>query len=256
MDSGSQTSTTRTEPPKYVKPYIIGDAKKGITGVLPEAQRLYQQGGPSYFPGDTVADLSPEQLAAMSGIANRATAGSPLAAQAGQYTSDVLGGKYLNSFLGSEADDRLFGSIQARVRPATDAQFAMAGRGDSPAHARAISEGLTNAYAPVAANMYGMERGFQQGAVGDAYRGAANDYVDLNALMGVGTARQGQEQAEIGGEKAAYDFNQNRQQEALNNYLAAVYGFPGSTSTTSTSGGGASPFMQMAGLGLGIAGLF
>ena len=251
---GSQTSTQVTGPPKYVKPYIIGDAKKGITGLLPEAQRLYQQGGAQYYPGDTVADFSPEQLAGMTGTANRAMAGSPLAAQAGGYTSDVLSGKYLNNFTGSLADDRLYNSIQARVRPGVDAQFGMAGRSDSPAHARAIAEGLTNAYAPVAAGLYGQERQYQQAAVPMAYQGAANDYVDLNALTGVGAMRQQQQQQEMGGDISRYMYNANLPQQNLSQYAQYIYGAPGSTTTSSQPG--PSPLQTILGGGLGLASLF
>lgn len=45
MSKKAKPTVSASEPWKAIQPYILGDASKGITGVAPEAQRLYQQGG-------------------------------------------------------------------------------------------------------------------------------------------------------------------------------------------------------------------
>lgn len=234
---GSDEQVTRTEPPAYVKPYIIGDPKKGITGVLPEAQRLYESDKPQYFPGSTVAPMAPESEIALQGTAARAMAGSPLNAAAGGYVQDVLGGKYLND--GNPLDDALFQSIQSKVAPAVNSAAGLAGRAGSGAHEGVMTRELTNAYAPFAFQQYNTERGLQQNAAAMAPELAAQDYIDLGALKTVGDTRQQQGQAELTDLVNKWNFGQNIDQQKLNNFISAVYGAPGATtysSTPSTSG--------------------
>jgi hypothetical protein len=258
-DKGGQSQTTQTEPPSYVKPYITGDPKKGIVGVLPEAQAQYQSDKPSYYPNDTVADFSPEQQLAMTGTANRAISGSPLNTAASDYLTGAIGGDYLNG--GNPADDAVFKSIQAHVMPAVNAQFGMAGASGGGLHQGAVAEGLANAYAPYAYNNYRAERGMQQDAAGMAPQQAGQDYIDLAALQGVGDQQQQQQQAEIGGDVNAWNFGQNVDQAKLNNLIAAVYGAPGSSSYSSTSGPGTAQMilgslLGLGGVGVQAAGLF
>ncbi len=261
-DGGGGTQTQSSGPPGYVKPYIIGQTPKGgkpgITGVLPEAQRLYEAAGPTYFPGETVAGLTPTQQQAMDLTTQRATQGAnPLNATASNYLQGAIGGNYVNQFLGSPADSALFQSIQSRVSPAVNSAASLAGRTGSGAHEGVLARELTNAYAPIAAQMYGQERGLQQQAAGMApgLAGAmqAQDYTDLGMLQNVGALQQRQNQLGINADVARYDFEQNIPQQKLNQYLAAVYGSPGSTTTTQVPG---QPMWQsILGGGLGLGGL-
>src|SRR5690349_17965478 len=45
MSKKAKPQVATSEPWKAVQPYLTGDASKGITGILPEAQNLYGQGG-------------------------------------------------------------------------------------------------------------------------------------------------------------------------------------------------------------------
>ena len=45
MSKKAKPQVATSEPWKAVQPYLLGDDAKGITGVLPEASRLYGQGG-------------------------------------------------------------------------------------------------------------------------------------------------------------------------------------------------------------------
>lgn len=236
MDSGGGEQVTRTEPPAYVKPYIVGDPSKNIIGVLPEAQRLYESNKPAYFPGSTVAGFSPEQELGLTGLSNRAMMGSPLNDAAGGYLEDVIGGKYLGGASLDPVSEALWGQVAPRVNSAAG----LAGRAGSGAHEGVLGREFTNALAPYAFNQYQAERGLQQQAAGMAPQQAAQDYVDLNALLGVGAQRQQQGQAELSDEVARWNFGQNIDQQKLDNFIRAVYGAPGSTTYQSQpSNGGA-----------------
>lgn len=45
MSKKAKPTVSTNEPWKAIQPYLLGDAGKGIAGVMPEAQRLYEQGG-------------------------------------------------------------------------------------------------------------------------------------------------------------------------------------------------------------------
>ena len=48
---GGGNQTTRTEPPKYLQPFL--------TGAATESRDLYNQGPQQYYPGQTVVGFSP-----------------------------------------------------------------------------------------------------------------------------------------------------------------------------------------------------
>lgn len=81
---GTKTVQTQSSVPAFIEPFY----ERGLS----EAQRLYEQPGPSYFPGSTVVSMAPETQSALSMARDRAIAGSPLTRQAQQYTQDVLEG--------------------------------------------------------------------------------------------------------------------------------------------------------------------
>lgn len=45
MSKKAKPTVSTAEPWKAIQPYLTGDPSKGITGIMPEAQRLYGQGG-------------------------------------------------------------------------------------------------------------------------------------------------------------------------------------------------------------------
>jgi hypothetical protein len=243
-DSGPATTTTTTGPPKEVIPYLIGDPKKGIPGLLPQAQAWYDSNQPAYFPGSTLAGLTPAQTQGIQSGVSRAQAGSPLNQAASGYLQGVLGGDYLN---GGPGQDRLFESIQSRVTPAVSSNASLAGRTGSGAHEGVLTRELTNAYAPIALSRYMQERGLQQQAAGMAPQIAAQDYADINAGIGYGGMQQAQSQAEIDAAIAKHNFEQNKELAKLQALAGITYGYPGSTSTSSTQAPSPSIGQQIAG---------
>lgn len=172
---GGGSETTRIEPPGYQLPYLQSG--------LGRAESLYQGGSP-------VVPFSQPTQAALAGTAARATAGSPVNTAASNYTQNVLSG----GMLGANP------YLQATFNKAADAtqnrlasEFARSGRNVG------ASEGLrAQQLNDLATSIYGgnyqFERGLQQSTLPLAAQVANQDYVDLNALRGVGGELEGQAQ--------------------------------------------------------------
>ena len=75
---GTQTTIQQSDPWSKQQPHL--------ETIFAEAQRLYQQPGPHYFPGETIAPFAPETELALGAQAARAMSGSPHAVAAGRET--------------------------------------------------------------------------------------------------------------------------------------------------------------------------
>lgn len=238
------TSTTKTvsNPWEPQQPYL--------KNTLARAEELYQAPGPQYYPGSTVAPFSAEQQQAQSMAAARAGAGNPLNAQAQQHVGNVLGGQYLND----PYQDQVFENIRSHVMPSVNSQFSAAGRYGSNAHADAAARGLTDSYAPYASNNWQNALGMMNQAARDAPGLAQTDYFDIGQLAKVGAEKQGLAQQEIGDAIARWQYAQDLPYLKLNEYAKLTGGSFGGTQTSSTPYYQPSPFSQILGAGLGLAG--
>ena len=81
---------------------------------------------------------------------------------------------------------------------------------------------------------YNNERGLQQQGVGLATGLAANDYADLQALSGVGAAQDQRAQDFLNADINRYNYNQNKDLNALNTYQGLVSGNYGNSTSTNT----------------------
>lgn len=237
---GGGTQVQRVEPPAFQKPFL--------EHALGESARLYETFQPQFFPGSTVAPFAPETNLALTAQANRAMAGSPLNAAAGDLLQSTIRGDFLNSnpFLDATFD-RAAGRIGANVA----SQFSQAGRYGSGAHQDVLQQGLGD----LALNLYGgnfaRERALQQQAAAMAPGLAREDYFDIGQLANVGAARQAQAQAELGDVINRFNFAQQSPLLNLQNYAALVSGNLGSTTSTSGGAGGSS---LVSGLGGALTG--
>lgn len=210
-DSGQQQSQIKTGPPDYLKP----DIQYGTQ----QARSLYDQGGPQVYPGSTVANRSPETQQGWAATSARALAGSPVVGAAQNWATGILNGS-------SPTYGQLGDSVWSQLRPNTDAMFSSGGRyGPNAAYGNAISTGFTNAIAPTFANL-------QATAASQAPTLANQDYTDLAALQGVGTARDTYGQNVLSDTVNRFDANQNRPYNNLSNYMSLLYGNPSKTQTT------------------------
>lgn len=104
--AGNTTTTSTTTPWAGQQPYL----EQGFS----EAQRLYNSGGPQYFPGATVASMSPQTSQAISNEFNRGINGSPVVNAADSATVNGLG-----TPLTANPGNALYTSAAGMVNPAT-----------------------------------------------------------------------------------------------------------------------------------------
>lgn len=254
--SGSTRTTTTAEPPAFIQPYMQYGAQ--------QSRALYETGGPQYYGGNTVVPFSQQTENALGRTEQRALQGSPVNQAAQNYATNTLTGTPTSQFgafnpYGSGSNpylDATFNRAADSVQQRLGTQFAGSGRNIDASRA-VNSDELSNladriyggAYESERGRQYGFDqserdrmaqdlsqqRAHQFGVAGLAPTLANQDYVDLQALGGVGgqvedlTGRLMEDQA------ARWDFSQNAPQTNLDNYIARITGgYPGGTSNATT----------------------
>lgn len=240
---GTSTTTQTSDPWKEQIPFL----KYGMG----EAARLYQQDGPKYYEGSTVAPFSAEQNQAFGLGTQRALGGSQTMKNAEGFTNDVMGGKYLNS---DPYQDSVFQNIQSKVMPAVNANFMGSGRYGSGLHGDTMTRALTESYAPYASQQYqsGLDRMGQAASMAPTF--AANDYTDLGALEAIGQQKQQLGQRELDDAVGRWDYYQRQPYDKLGNFLNHIGGNYGGTVVGKQPNSQPSMFQQIAGGGLGLLG--
>jgi hypothetical protein len=219
---------------------------------LQQGAALYQSPSPSYYPGSQVAAPSTATQAGWQDAMARATQGSQVGNAAQQYGTNVLQGQYLNP---NPYQDALNQSIAASVIPSVNAQFSLGGRYGSGAQSGTMTTALANAMAPPEYQNYQQERINQQNMAQMAPGLGAQDWTDIQGLLGAGSAQDQLAQQQIGANVNEWNYNQNLAQNKLAQYMQLL-GSPGfGTSTTATSTpAGSDTMSQILKLGGGILG--
>lgn len=214
---GGGETVQRVEPPKYVRPYY--------EDILDIGQELSRQPR-EQFPFSTVVPYSPETEAALTGITERALSGSPLTQAAQQQQLATIGGQYLDPMT-NPAYQAVQESVAADIIPEAYTSYASGGQFfGSPVETEAVSRGLARGLAPFAFGDYGRERGLQQQASQFAPTLAETDYRDLQALAGVGAAREDLAGRELDEAIQRFQFPQEEQRIRLGDYAGLVFGTP------------------------------
>ena len=242
---GNQKTTQTSSPWGSQIPYL----KYGMN----EAARLYQEAGPQYYPGSTVAGFSQQQKDAFNMGTQRAMNGNASMKQAEGMNQDFMSGKYLNS---DPYSDSVFQNVQSKVMPAVNSQFMGSGRYGSNLHTDTATRALTESYAPYASQQYqqGLDR--MQGAASMAPTFAANDYTDLGALEAIGQQHQQLGQNELNDAVNRWDYYSTLPYNKLGQFLNNIGGNYGGTVVGKTPTNQPSGWQQAAGAGLGLLGLF
>lgn len=224
QQTGTQTVTNSIDP--MLKPYVQFG--------LDESKRLYQNPTP-YAPFQTYISPSGATTSALSGIEQRALSGNPLTGQAQAQLGRTISGDYLSgnpfftgAFQGATRDiSNQFGQnimdIRSKMSSAgrygSGAQTAIEGRA-----ADSLANALSDIGGRLAYQNYADERTRQQAATMAAPEMAATDYNDLSKLLGVGTTREGYEQAQLADQIARYQYDMP--ESRLSTFLTGVYGAP------------------------------
>lgn len=276
---GSTNTIEKQDPWSGQQPYL--------TDVFTKAQSQNNTAVPSYYPWSTVTPFSPETEQALAMQTARAINGSPVMNAGNQQLTDTLNGDYLTSnpafaalqsnangdyLNGNQYIDPVVDRALGKVRNSLDSQFASGGRYGSGLHKTA----LAGAYGDTAASMYGQnyanERQNQLGAtaaMGQLYgderqkqlqgmlfapQMANQEYVDSQQLANVGDTRDSQAQAELTDKLNRWNFDQNKEADALARYAQLIQGnYGGSSTGTSTAAKSSNKVASTAGGALGGA---
>jgi hypothetical protein len=259
MGKGQNNKTTQkttADPWKPIQPYL--------KDAFSDAQGIYNQGAPGFFPGQTVAPMSGYSQQAFQSMAERARNGNPLMGQAQGEIGKILSGGYLDP----NNNPGFQGALNAAIRPMTqafsnevmpgiDSSFSSAGRYGSGMQGQAyndasqnLARGIGDVSSNMAFNNYGMERGNMMNALGMAPGFAADDWKNISMLGLAGQGLEGYDQRMIDADRERYDYNANKDMSWLQNYVGLLGGAPppGSTSTMKTPA--PNPFMSALGLGM------
>ncbi len=249
------TQSTSQQPWGPQQPYL--------TEAFGEAQRLYREPGPEYFPGSTVVPFSPQTEQALQMSEQMALQGSPIQQAGAQNYLNTLQGDYLSGspFFEGAFESQVRPMVQQFTQealPGLQSSFSAGGmRGSSAeqlAAGRAMdayTRALSDTGGELAYRNYADERQrqaqFAQGA--PAY--AMTRFQDPQQLANVGAAREDLAQAQLADEVNRFNFNQNVQREKLADYLGLISGGYGGEGTSTQ------PYFRNIGaslLGGGLAG--
>jgi hypothetical protein len=240
---GSSNSPTRTttvtEPPEFIRPFMEYGAQ--------QSRALYETGGPQYYGGNTVVPFSQQTEQALAGTEARAMGGSPVNQAAQNYATGILGKEPTSQFGGASNPylDAQFNRAADATQQRLQSGFAGSGRNIEaarPAASQELNDLATGIYGGAYENErnrmaedLARQRSTQFGVAGMAPQLANQDYVDLNALQGVGGQVEDLAGNLMQDQAARWDFSQNAPQMNLDNYIARVTGaYPGQNATQTT----------------------
>lgn len=221
-----QTSTVQETP--WFQPYM---------------QKMVDKGP---YPGQTFTPFAPATEAALGGIQQRALQGSPVVSEAQRHATNILQGDYLNA---NPYLDQAYQMGERSIMPGINATFGAGGRTGSEAHTQALGSGLADLSAQIYGGNYQQERQRQMQALGFAPTLAAQDYLDLSQLAGVGQAVEGKGMEALQDQMSRYYFPLD---------LISQIGTGGgrtSSTTQNTPYYEPSPLGNILGAGLSIAGM-
>lgn len=212
---GSSTTTQKTEPWEGQQPFL----KRGFAA----AEREFQSGRPEFFPGSTVVPFSSETEAGLGMQTGQALDPDSTINLADREVGNTLRGENLS--LDSPLYNNLLQGVTRAVRPGIDSSFAGSGRFGSPLHAEAMSRGITQGFLPFLES----ERGRQFAATERA--GQTSQYAPT-LLRDVGTMREGLARDELQEDIDRFNFEQNKEQAKIQQFLGNITGNYGGTTTT------------------------
>jgi len=175
----SKTTTTQ-EIPTWAQPYSKEILARGKS-LSDEMYVPYTQ--------RRIAQFSPENEQAMSGVMNRATTGNSAMNLGQSNVESMLRGDYLkadsNPYFSGVVDNAM-NQVQGRL----NTQFNNPGAFGSTAHQETMARGLGDVANQMYSNNYQNERQNMMNALGMAPQFAQEDYNNLNAMNQVGDARR------------------------------------------------------------------
>lgn len=251
------TTTQIAAPPAFAVP--------GLTLASEEAVRQFEAGPQQFFPGSTVVPFAPQTQQALQLTEERALAGSPLTASAQQTTQDIIEGRGVNPFLAGAVQSAITPiqeQFTGQVLPDIRSAFTSVGRSGGGREEAALQNAITGFGRGV--GEIGGQLAFQSAeqeaqrqlqATGLAPALASQDFVDINALLGVGQTFEAQQAAQLQEDLARFQFEQQAPGASLNDLINQLTGATAGLGTTSISQPGvAQPSSFLTGAGGALSG--
>ena len=257
---GSQTTVQKADPWSGAQPHLLA--------AYDEAAKLFNQGGPQYYQGQTYADRTPMEMTGRGMQADIAaglqgTSGNLLnATNSALNATDVAN----NPYVGGMADmitGRLNRNLTENLMPAANMGAMAAGQLGGGRHGvmqgqamGRTQEALGDSLAQLYGDAYSQGLDAQTKALGLAPTAMQGALMPGQSMQQLGLQDREFAQLGINDEIARWNASQLQPQENLDAYLARVSGSPWNTTST-MSGGGGSPLTGALGgamLGGSIAG--
>jgi hypothetical protein len=239
---GGGSSQTTNELDPNVVPYV--------RDALSEQQKLYREGAPEYYGGQTYLDANRQQQQAINQLTANANVNNPMLQNATNLNNQMIQGDFLQNNPNFDAVMNTAGRKATEqfnmATQGTAGDASQAGRYGSNAHARLqagnagkLAQSLADTAGAYSYQNYSAERANQNQAMQNAGQIANYQNIGANNLMNAGNAQAGFDQTALDADIARHDYGQNAQSQHLANYTNAVWGAPSAgSSTTSQSGGG------------------
>lgn len=222
---GNTTTVQKSDPWSGQQGYL-----KDVFG---QAQNLFKNYSPQYFPNSTVAGLTPYQNAGINMEAAYGLNGGNSAVNASTNAlTNFSNGNYLSA--GNPYFQSMANNVMSSVVPGLESQFAQGNRMNSPGAAYAVSKGATDALGGLAYQNYNDQLGnmLKSSALAPTLQGA--DYQNIQALQDAGSQVQNQNQQQLTDQANRYDYYQQLPYQKLASYAGMVNGTGYGGTTTST----------------------
>lgn len=241
-DSAPTTTVQKNDPPAYLQPYYTQAAQ--------EAQNVYNEGAPAYYPGQTVATPSDATTAALQSIQARATGPQNLQTGAeGVYNAtldpsslDVGSNPYLTNAL-KTANNATIQQFNDQVLPGITSTFSQAGRlssgtvgnvlGDATS---ALTNSISNSNNQTLYGAYNQAKQDQLATAGAAPALDAAGYAPAQQLAAAGAVEDTNNQNNINADIQKYNYNSNSQKLSLQDYINLLQGTTGNQGVSTSTG--------------------
>lgn len=237
--------------------------------VATETNRLYDAGAPQFYPGDTVADFTPDQIAGQNRLRQQLTgyqdpdsvSNTLLRANAANNTyldpeqvwnlSAVPGYQAVREGIVQDAGRNLAENYMPSVRSAAIANGNFGGSraqiGEALAAARSTDE-LTQNLGNLDMNTFQTLLQANQNAINRAPSLAGATLAPAQGLVDLGQTIQNQNQSEITGARERFDYTQNQPWWLLDQLRTSAGGGQSTGSTQRTTGTGPNAWQTIGGL--------
>lgn len=247
-DQAVNTVEKNVDPWAGVQPYM--------QDVFSQAQDIYRNDQPQFYPNETYIDYSPQTMAGLSNkLGYSGTMGNTLANNAAMDSAFTLGGGYINS---NPYMDDAVGAVTGDVMNAVNSTFAKGGRFGGAAHADTLASSVGDVAAKMRYQDYANERENMARYQALAPQSYQMGMSPANTMIDVGTALESKEYEKLNSDINRWNYNENLRGNELAKYNQMIQGGMnfGQTSGSSTSPVyGQSPIQGAIGGGLAGYGL-